>query len=515
MLAGMLAGCKADQDTMQHELNILDDNYRNFYEIFVASFYDSDGDGMGDLNGVTEKLDYIQDMGFTGIWLMPVMPAPSYHKYDTTDYRDIDEAYGTLEDFENLLRECHERGIYVVIDFVINHSSNQHPWFLEACDYLSNLPEGQEPDAQECPYVEYYHFSREQVNSSYAEIPGGGWYYEAVFYYTQPDLNWENEAVREEFDEITKFWVDLGVDGFRVDAAMHFNDSDTEENLEILNRLYTCGLSVNPDFYMVSEVWANESTVAKYYESLTPSMFNFDTCSAEGKLVRAAKGSSDATKLVHAMLDYQETFSAENPDYIDAPFLTNHDQVRVANNLQSNENDLKMACGLLMMMSGNPFVYYGEEIGMSSKGTKDENKRLPMLWSDTDKIGMTEKPEGADDGIESAFPAVDEQLEDPNSLLNYYKRALRLRNENPEIARGTITIVESLCEGDQAVITKTYDGSTIGIVYNTSDDTLELSLAGTELTDMELRGELTLNGERVTLAEDVLQMPPQSVCILK
>ena len=298
-------------------------------------------------------------------------------------------------------------------------------------------------------------------------------------------------------------------------SAMHFNDSDAEENLEILNRLYTCGLSVNPDFYMVSEVWANESTVAKYYESLTPSMFNFDTCSAEGKLVRAAKGSSDATKLVHAMLDYQETFSAENPDYIDAPFLTNHDQVRVANNLQSNENDLKMACGLLMMMSGNPFVYYGEEIGMSSKGTKDENKRLPMLWSDTDKIGMTEKPEGADDGIESAFPAVDEQLEDPNSLLNYYKRALRLRNENPEIARGTITIVESLCEGDQAVITKTYDGSTIGIVYNTSDDTLELSLAGTELTDMELRGELTLNGERVTLAEDVLQMPPQSVCILK
>lgn len=515
MLVGMVAGCKTDQDALQHELNILDDNYRNFYEIFVASFYDSDGDGMGDLNGVTEKLDYIQDMGFTGIWLMPVMPAPSYHKYDTTDYRDIDETYGTLEDFENLLQEAHERGIYVVIDFVINHSSNQHPWFLEACDYLSNLTEGQEPDAQECPYVEYYHFSREQINSSYAEIPGGGWYYEAVFYYTQPDLNWENEAVREEFDDITKFWVEMGVDGFRVDAAMHFNDSDTEENLEILNRLYTCGRSVNPDFYMVSEVWASESTIAQYYGSQTPSMFNFDTCSAEGKLVRAAKGTSNATKLVNAMLDYQKTFSTENPDYIDAPFLTNHDQVRVANNLQSDENDLKMACGLLMMMSGNPFVYYGEEVGMSSKGTKDENKRLPMLWSDIDMTGMTEKPEGADDSIESAFPAVDEQLEDPGSLLNYYKRALRLRNENPEIARGTITIVESLCEGDQAAITKTYDGSTIGIVYNTSDDTLELSLAGTELADMELRGELTLNGERVTLVEDVLQMPPQSVCILK
>ena len=188
---------------------------------------------------------------------------------------------------------------------------------------------------------------------------------------------------------------------------------------------------------------------------------------------------------------------------------------RVANSLMKDANDMKMACGLLMTMNGSPFVYYGEEIGMSSSGKKDENKRLPMIWSDTDTTGMTNGPVDADRDIVSAFAGVEQQQKDPYSILNYYKRAVRLRNENPEIARGEIEIVEELTEGNQAVITKTYEDSTIAIAYNTSDEVIAISLEETMLADMELYGYLTLNGEVVELNTGVLSMPAQSICVLR
>ncbi|MCM1538993.1 MAG: alpha-amylase family glycosyl hydrolase [bacterium] len=511
------SGDAADQIVYEYEqeLNIIDDNYRNYYEIFVYSFYDSDGDGIGDLNGVTEKLDYIADMGFNGIWLMPIMPSTTYHKYDTKNYYEIDPEYGTMEDFERLVDECHKRGIRLIIDMVMNHSSSQHPWFLDACAYLRGLPDGAEPDPAECPSVEYYHFSKERVNGDYYDIRGCDWYYEGVFWSEMPDLNLSSEGLRREFEDVAKFWIDKGVDGFRMDAALHFEESDTTFNTETLNWLYSYCKGLNPDFYMVSEVWAGISTIQSYYASGTPSMFNFDAAEAEGKLIRAARGNYAASRLVNDMVHYDELFREENPDYIDAPFLTNHDMNRVSNALLSNPDDLKMACGLLMMMNGSPFVYYGEEIGMKSSGTKDENKRLPMIWSDTGAAGMTNGPRDADAGITSAFPGVEQQLADETSLLHYYKRALRLRNENPEIARGAIAVVESLCDGSQAAITKTYEGSTIGIVYNNSKEEIQVTLTGTELVDMQIRGYLTLNGEVITLTDGVLMMPAQSICILK
>lgn len=499
----------------EQELNVIDDNYRNYYEIFVYSFYDSDGDGIGDLNGVTEKLDYIADMGFNGIWLMPIMPSTTYHKYDVKNYCEIDQEYGSMEDFERLLEECHNRGIRLVIDMVINHSSSQHPWFTEACAYLRGLEEGAEPDPEECPYVEYYHFSKERVNSTYYDIRGCDWYYEGSFWSEMPDLNLSCEALRRELEDVAKFWIDKGVDGFRMDAALHFEEDDTDFNTGTLNWLYSYCKGLNPDFYMVSEVWAGINTIQGYYGSGTPSMFNFDAAGAEGKIILAARGTYVASSFVKDMLRYQDLFSEANAEYIDAPFITNHDMGRVSNALLSNPNDLKMACGLLMMMNGSPFVYYGEEIGMKSSGQKDENKRLPMIWSDTDTTGMTNGPKDADSGITSAFPSVEEQRIDGTSIYNYYKRALRIRNENPEIARGTIAIVESLCDAHQAAITKTYDGSTIGIVYNNSKEEIQVTLTGSELADMQIRGYLTLNGEVITLEDGVLVMPAQSICILK
>ncbi len=355
-----------------------------------------------------------------------------------------------------------------------------------------------------------------QINSTYYKVSGTNYYYEGSFWSGMPDLVLTNETLWSEIEDIAAFWIEKGVDGFRMDAAMHYEEEDTATNTQILNQLYTYCLSLNSEFYMVSEVWDAESTIANYYKSETPSMFNFDTSSVTGSLVKAAMGTYSASKLVSKMLDYQETYSAKYPDYIDAPFLTNHDQVRVANNLRSDENDIKMAAGLLMMMSGSPFVYYGEEIGMKSSGESDENKRVAMYWSsDADAEGMTDGPADADE-VEQTFASVEEQLEDEESILNYYKRAIRLRNENPEIARGEIVIVESLTEDDTAAITKTYEDSTIGIVYNTSDEAVTVDLSDSELSEMEIRGYLTLlTTEVITLEDGVLTLPAQSICILK
>ncbi len=499
----------------EQELNIIDDNYRNYYEIFVYSYYDSDGDGIGDLNGVTQKLDYIADLGFNGIWLMPIMQSTTYHKYDVVDYNTIDKEYGTMEDFKRLVEEAHKRGIRVVIDFVINHTSSQHQWFTQACEYLRGLGNDEEPDVVECPYVEYYHFSRDKVNGVYYPVSGSGWYYEGSFWSEMPDLNLSCGALRKELEATAKNWLDMGVDGFRMDAAMHFEENDTVFNTEVLNWLYEYCRSINEDFYMVSEVWAGKATIADYYASGTPSMFNFDAADAEGKLIKAARGNYKAASFVQAMAGYQADFSAENADFIDAPFITNHDMGRVANALMKDEKDLKMACGLLMTMNGSPFVYYGEEIGMSSSGKKDENKRLAFVWSDTDSTGMTDGPKDADKGIEFAFEGAEQQLENPYSILNYYKRAIRLRNENPELARGEIKIIEALTADNQAAITKTYEDSTIGIVYNTSDEEIGVMLGGTELENMQIRGYLTLNGEIISLSDKTLSMPAQSICILK
>jgi alpha-amylase len=515
LFAGVLAGCISGNGTQDAKLNIIDDNYRNYYEIFVGSFYDSDGDGMGDLKGVEEKLDYISDLGCNGIWLMPIMPSPTYHKYDTTDYEAVDEAYGTADDFKELASACHEKGIRLIIDVAMNHSSSQHPWFTQACEYLAGLKAGEKPDDTVCPYVDYYHFSDKQEGTTYYAVPGSSsWWYEGSFWSEMPDLNLKSPAVQKEFEEVADYWIDLGVDGFRMDAAMHYEENATNANCNILNELYTYCKERNPQFYMVSEVWASENVIADYYASGTPSMFNFDAGTAKGALVNAVR-KGDPVSLVNSMLKYQNDFSQKNPDYIDAPFLSNHDMARIANTLVNDPDKIKTAAGLLMTMNGSPFVYYGDEIGMNSSGTKDENKRIPMVWSKTDTTGMTKGPADMDAGIESPFPAEDEQEKDKDSILSYYKNALRLRNQNPEIARGTIEKVEDLCKDSQAAITKTYQDSTIGIVYNLGEGNDTVDLKGTALENMNLEGSLTLKEETVQLKDGKLEMPPCSIVVLK
>ena len=500
--------------------NALDDNYRNYYEIFVYSFYDSDGDGIGDLNGVTEKLDYVADLGCNGIWLMPIMPSPTYHKYDVIDYKEVDPEYGTLDDFRNLTKAAHEKGIRVIIDFVINHSSSKNAWFKQACDYLKTLGENDTPNPEDCPYVEYYHFSREKVNSTWYKVNGSDFFYEGQFWSEMPDLNLANEELRRELESVADLWIDAGVDGFRMDAPLHFEEGDSAFNCEVLSWLYEYCKSKNPDFYMVSEVWDSKSSIETYYElSKTPSFFNFPTSQMEGSILSTVMGNMPADKFMTIMVGYQNDYKSGNPDYIDAPFITNHDQGRPCNILQSDPDAMKFAGGLLCTMSGNPFIYYGEEVGMKSKGNKDENKRLPMNWSLGDIEGKTKGPKDADKGIEQSFPGVDEQAKDPDSIYNYYKRALAMRNTFPEIARGEEKVL-SASSGMQAIMSKEYEGSVILIAVNSAKKPAEFDIksASSEVgakEGLEVAYSLTLHGDEIEINDGVLSMPERSICVLK
>lgn len=504
-------------------LNIVDDNYRNYYEIFVGSFYDSDGDGMGDLQGVIEKLDYINDgddktdtdLGFNGIWLMPIMPSDSYHKYDVKDYYDIDKNYGTMEDMEQLIEECHKRGIKLIIDMVFNHTSASHPWFTEACDYLESLPEGTEPDASQCKYVNYYNFAKDKSGvSTWHQVGNSEWYYECVFWDQMPDLNLAQEEVRSEIENIADFWLDKGVDGFRLDAAKEYYSGEVDRNVEVLSWFTNYVKSVDKDAYVVAEVWEKSDTIAKYYASGITSLFDFPMSQSDGRIGKTVRGIADDKSFTEALEGFDSKYRAQNPAYIDAPFLSNHDTTRVGAQYAYDENQMKYAAGLLLTENGSPFVYYGEEIGMASSGKKDENKRLAMYWSDEDKTGITNDPVGADE-VEQKFAPVDEQMEDENSIYNYYKKALRIRNTYPEIARGTIQAVKDIKQKNVSAMTKTWEDDTIGIIYNSSEEEVKISLKDMGMEKMSVCNYLTVDGSEITSTKEEIKMPAYSIVFLK
>ncbi|MFV0344102.1 MAG: alpha-amylase family glycosyl hydrolase [Anaerocolumna sp.] len=507
------------------ELNMIDDNYRNFYEIFVYAFYDSDGDGIGDIKGMIQKLDYINDgdlstdsdLGFNGIWLMPIMPSTTYHKYDVTDYYTIDPQYGTLEDFKELLVECKKRDMQLIIDLVFNHTSAKHPWFTQAVSYLEGLQDGEEPDLEVCPYVGYYNFTKENNGSNtYHRVGNSDWYYECVFWDQMPDLNLGNELVRKEIEDIAKYWLDLGVDGFRLDASKEYYSGEKQRNVDILKWFTDYVKSVKSDAYIVAEVWEEETAIGTYYESGIPSLFNFPLSMHNGLITSTVRklGIATGKSFAKSLVSLYEKYNQGNQEFMDAPFVSNHDTTRISAQCVNNEDQMKMVAGMLLTMNGSPYVYYGEEIGMNSMGSKDENKRLPMQWSLTDTTGITDAPEAAD-VVEQKFPPVDEQMKDPLSIYHYYKRAIRIRNENPEIARGEVSMIEELCDKDISALKKTYEGSDIIILYNISSEGNTVSLQEAGLLELTIRGYLSVDGSEVTLTDDMVTMPKYSIVILK
>lgn len=509
LLSLPLSSCKPG-DGADTELNIIDDNCRNWYEIFVYSYYDTDNDGIGDLNGVTAKLDYITEMGFNGIWLMPVHPSPTYHKYDVSDYYAIHPDYGTVEDFRTLVSEAHKRGIRVIIDLVVNHTAVNHPWFTEACEYIrqNGAPGGR--------YGDYYNF-RITESGAYHRIDGTEYSYEGQFWSGMPDLNLNSAKVREEIVNIMRYWLeDCDADGFRLDAVTSYYTGDLQANIDFLSWINREAKAIDPQAYIVGEAWVgSDFAIKRYYESGCDSFFLFTASQAGGSIATAVKQNSGKA-LGELLCSLQDTYGS----FLLAPFLGNHDTMRPGSFMPGEEN-VKMAAGVLAMMNGGIFVYYGEEIGMISKGgnNSDPAKRIAMKWEEKNIYEgcCYLPPENTPvDETYYYYPSVAGQKEDAGSILNYYKQAMRLRNRFPSIARGR---VEYYPEGQNSyicVITKEYGEEKITVVFNMDAFEQKVTLCRDTLGFAELQGALYAAGGELYYDENgALVMPPKSIAIFK
>lgn len=421
-----------------------------FYEIFVRSFYDSDGDGIGDFKGLTEKLDYLNDgnpdtsddLGIGGIWLMPINPSPSYHGYDVTNYREINPDYGTMEDFEAFINEAHKRGIKVIMDLVVNHTSNQHPWFTESA---------KDKNSQYRDWYVWAEDNNRSLGGTSAAGSGNPWHtpegqeehYLGTFWGGMPDLNFDNQEVRDEMKNIGKFWLDKGLDGFRVDAAKHIyedlltdkSQATTDKNVSWWQEFRSSLMLTNPNTYLVSEVWVKGAvTVASYLNKAFDSSFNFNLAES---IIQSAKVERDTNIGFTLERTYKLYAEKSEGEFVDATFLTNHDLNRVMSQLEGNIDHAKMAASLLLTLPGNPFIYYGEEVGML--GVKpDEEIREPMVWfKDASASGQaTWEPSLNNQG--AGRSSVEEQLTDPNSLLSHYRRLISWKSSIPALRDGGI-----------------------------------------------------------------------------
>ncbi|HEX6223082.1 MAG TPA: alpha-amylase family glycosyl hydrolase, partial [Chryseolinea sp.] len=383
----LIASCKRTE-----EPNAAQWPYGVKYEIFVMSFADGDGNGKGDFKGLTLKLDYLKDLGINGIWLMPIMPSDTYHKYHVTDYQNIDPDYGTLGDFKIFIDEAHKRGIKVITDFVINHTGNLHPWFVQAQSGENNV------------YRDYYVWAkkdsiRNQIfkkSVSYDSDNLRKWHpvngdtvseqYYGYFNGLCPDLNLDNPKVRDEILAIARFWLNnVKVDGFRMDAARHiFTDDRADDNHAFWVWFRKEMEKIKPDVYLVGEVWSDAKTVAPYLKGL-PSLFNFDLGYA---ITNVAQSGMDTIGLVKKYKDISDYYKSITTEYLDATFIKNHDQTRLLTELKGDVNKARMAAALLLTLPGTPYLYYGEEIGMVGDKLKtyedffgpDAYVREPFIW---------------------------------------------------------------------------------------------------------------------------------------
>ena len=442
-----------------------------FYEIFVRSFFDSNGDGIGDFNGITAKLDYLNDgdpattddLGIDALWLMPIHPAASYHGYDVLDYYAVNPDYGTLEDFRQLLAAAQARGIRVIIDLVLNHTSREHEWFVQAQDPQS-------------PRRDWYRWS--------ASDPGGrgpwgqtvwhpttnGDYYYGVFWDGMPDLNHENPAVLAEVDQIVRFWLEeVGVDGFRVDGARYLVEAEREladsaANHAWFRRLYGIVKASNPAALLVGEVWTSNDIVATYARGdELDLLFNFDLANA---FVYSAQQQNAGDAALHLAISARLL-----PGPVSATFLTNHDIDRVMSQLGDDVNAAKRAATLLLTAPGTPFLYYGEEIGQIGR-KPDEDIRLPFQWNHEANAGFSTVTPWRAPAADFAWKNLAAQQADASSLFAHYQALIRVRGANPALQIGAGVKVNSEHRAVLALL-RASANQTLLVVTNLSESSID------------------------------------------
>ena len=484
-----------------------DDNNRVFYEIFVGSFSDSDGDGTGDLRGIINRMDYLNDgdpnsglsLGVEGLWLTPIFRSPSYHKYDVTDYYAIDPAFGTQADLEELIVLCHERNVKLILDLPLNHTGSRNEWFarFKAAHLHGNTKD---------EYYNFYSFYTQGQGSpggnTYAPISGTQDYYECNFSGDMPELNFDEAAVRSAVLDVAKYYLDLGVDGFRFDAAKYIYFGDNTRSVGFWDWYLGELRRIKPDIYTVAEVWDSDGVTDIYYHATD--CFNFSVSQSNGRIAEAAKN-GNVDRYTSYVDSYIQRVEGIRDGAMYLPFVANHDTDRAAGFLPVSYGQMQVAANLYLLSPGSPFIYYGEELGMKgSRGgaNTDANRRLAMLWGDEDTV---KNPTGTTyDSSKQVENGVAVQKGDGDSLYSYYKKLLMIRKANPEIARGdyqALNIPDSKLGGFIA----SYEGSGVCVLHNATTEPITVDLA--QVTDLPLKeicaaigmGEAKLEGTSLTV----------------
>lgn len=483
------------------------DNNRVFYEIFVGSFSDSNGDGIGDLRGIINRMDYLNDgdeasgksLGVEGIWLTPIFQSGSYHKYDVNDYYQVDSTFGTLEDLKELAELCHSRNVKLILDLPINHTGNNNAWF-------NSFTVAHRKKAVDDPYYNYYCFYSQgdevPAGRTFQALSGTDDYYECNFDGGMPELNFDSPEVRQAVLDVAKFYLDLGVDGFRFDAAKYIYFGDNTASAEFWTWYLGELRQIKPDLYAVGEVWDADAVAQMYYPAMN--CFDFSTSMAEGMIASTAmKG--NVNRYAAYLQSYLDTVRPLRSDAAIVPFIANHDTDRAAGFLPAWTGASQMAANLLILGPGSPFLYYGEELGMlGSRGgaNTDANRRLAMVWGDGDTV---KDPVGATYPTDTrASGTAAEQITQADSLYNYYKQVILLRKANPEIAGGTFTALQF---NDTSVggFVAEREGKKCLVLHNTTTELFQTDLGNRGLSDFTAisgfvgLGSASLNGTVLTL----------------
>lgn len=481
------------------------------YQIYPRSFQDSGRDGTGDINGIITRLDYLAALGVDAIWLSPVYPSPDVDfGYDVADYVAIDARYGSLEDFDRLVAESHKRGIHVVMDQVFNHTSDQHPWFKASRQSRNN------------PYADWYLWADPapggRLPNNWKSFFGGpGWVYEPsrgqyyfhMFYREQPDLNWRNPEVEEEILKAVRFWLERGVDGFRLDVFnAYFKDKDLRSNpgkfglrgfdrqkhlydvnqpemMPFLGRLRHL-LDEYPDRYAVGETFYGDPSLAAKYtgpDALHATFdFSFLSCKWDADCFREA-------------IRRWESYLGEGrwPNYV----LNNHDNPRSATRYKFSENDARARLLAMMILSlrGTPFLYYGEEIGLrdiqvSHKDMLDpvgryywplfkgrDGCRSPMQWDASPNGGFSPVKPWLPVNPDYQTRCVAVQERDPGSLLHFYRQMIHQRRSLPALTQGAFQFIDGMPAGVMAY-RRSKETSEVQVYLNFSNTVQEIPSPG-------------------------------------
>ncbi len=419
------------------------------YQIFVRSFFDSDGNGIGDFKGIIQKLDYLKSLGVDYIWLMPIHPSVHYHGYDVTDFYSVNPDYGTMSDFEEMVKEANKKGVKIILDLVYNHTSREHPWFV---DSATN---------EKSKYKNWYVWSKEKPSGDWPNPTGQstqpvwniynfvsnayrfGHYFYSAFNFTIPDLNYENQEVVNELKKISKFWFDKGVYGFRIDAARFAiakgpdKQADTQETISFWKDFMNYIKKIKPDAYVVAEIFAGPDIVKMYYQNGTTftSGFNFEfSTSVVIPALVASRVQAPISKVK------QWLSSKDIPITFLSPFLSNHDVGRFGSKIR-NDQSIKSALAMLLTLPGGmPFLYYGDEIGLPDDKKViigDGDKRSIMFWDSSKFGGFTTGPRiwhARYDAQEASNRNLALQINQQDSIFNITKNLIRLRKTYPALS---------------------------------------------------------------------------------